>query len=118
MARIFAAVVGSFLTVVAIGAKAEMPAIGEPLPTFETTDDRGQPWKSAEHVGKKVLVLYFYPGDFTGGCTAQAQKYRDALAKIEEFGAEVIGVSGDEVATHKLFKETYTLTHSLLADTE
>jgi thioredoxin-dependent peroxiredoxin len=94
-----------------------LPAAGEPLPTFQSIDDAGQPWKSGDHVGKRVLVLYFYPGDFTGGCTRQAQAYRDALAKIEELGAEVIGVSGDEVATHKLFKETYGLTHCLLADT-
>src|SRR4029434_2244496 len=89
---------------------------GSPLPTFESLDDQGQPWKSAEHTGKKGLVLYFEYGDFTGGCTRQAQAYRDALAKIEQLGAEVVGVSGDEVATHKLFKETYGLTHSLLAD--
>jgi len=66
---------------------------------------------------KKVLVLYFYAGDFTGGCTRQAQAYREALVKIEQLGAEVVGVSGDEVATHTLFKETYELQHALLADT-
>src|SRR5580765_514184 len=92
------------------------PVVGDPLPEFESTDEQGFAWKSADHIGKKVLVLYFYPGDFTGGCTRQAQAYRDALAKIEEHGAEVVGVSGDEVATHKLFKQTYGLTHRLLAD--
>ena len=88
-----------------------------PLPAFEILNDRGEHWKSADHVGKKPLVLYFYAGDFTGGCTRQAQAYREALAKIEQLGAEVVGVSGDEVATHKLFKETYELQHALLADT-
>jgi thioredoxin-dependent peroxiredoxin len=63
-------------------------------------------------------VMYFYPGDFTGGCTRQAQAYRDALTKIEELGAEIVGVSGDEAATHQLFKETYGLKHSLLADSD
>src|SRR4051812_15312196 len=66
--------------------------IGQTLPAFETTDDAGQPWKSADHIGKKFLVIYFYPGDFTGGCTRQAQAYRDALAKIEALSAEVVGV--------------------------
>jgi thioredoxin-dependent peroxiredoxin len=93
-------------------------AAGQPLPALESTDDTGQPWKSADHAGCKVLVMYFYPGDFTGGCTRQAQAYRDGLAKIEELGAEVVGVSGDMVETHRLFKETYGLTHSLLADRE
>jgi peroxiredoxin len=50
-------------------------------------------------VGRKVLVLYFYAGDFTGGCTKQAQAYRDALAAIEELGAEVVGLSGHSLAT-------------------
>ena len=102
--------------------KPEAPAaglaVGELLPAFESTDEQGLPWKSAEHVGKKVLVLYFYPGDFTGGCIKQAEAYRDGLTKIEELGVELVGVSGDEVATHKLFKETYELKHALLADPE
>ena len=97
-------------------AKVAVPEVGQLLPALVSTDDTGQPWKSADHIGKKVLVLYFYPGDFTGGCTRQAQAYRDALAKIESLGAEVVGISGDQVATHKLFKETYGLTHTLLAD--
>jgi peroxiredoxin Q/BCP len=93
-------------------------AVGAALPEFEIADDQGLPWKSADHVSRKVLVIYFYPGDFTGGCTKQAQAYRDALAAIEELGAEVVGLSGDEVSTHRLFKETYGLKYSLLADVE
>src|SRR6476620_9691895 len=116
MAKTFAVVIDSFLMAIGIVAgddratpaaeKDNALAVGQPFPAFETTDDQSQPWRSAEHVGKRVLVLYFYPGDFTGGCTRQAQAYRDALAKIEELGVEVVGVSGDEVATHKLFKGT------------
>ena len=89
---------------------------GDAMPAFESLNDRGQIWRSSDHAGKKVLVLYFYPGDFTGGCTRQAQAYRDVLTQIEELGAEVVGVCGDEVATHQLFKETYGLSHSLLTD--
>ena len=89
---------------------------GAGVPAFESRDDQGRVWKSSDHVGQKIVVLYFYPGDFTGACTRQAQAYRDALEKIEELGAQVVGVSGDEAATHKLFKETYGLKHTLLAD--
>jgi peroxiredoxin Q/BCP len=96
--------------------KRSDPTVAEPLPDFESTDDECHVWKSADHVGKKVLVLYFYPGDFTGGCSKQAQAYRDALAKFEELGAEVVGVSGDDVATHAMFKQTFALKHTLLAD--
>jgi peroxiredoxin Q/BCP len=130
MARTIAAVISGFLITATIGVTTGSdratptvetgngPAVGQSLPAFETTDDQDRPWKSADHFGKKVLVMYFYPGDFTGGCTRQAQVYRDALAKIEELGAEVVGVSGDEVATHQLFKATYGLRHSLLSDPE
>jgi peroxiredoxin Q/BCP len=89
---------------------------GDALPAFESLDDHGQPWKSSDHVGMRVLLLYFYPGDFTGGCSKQAQAFRDALAKLEELDVEVVGVSGDEVATHQLFKESHGLRHTLLAD--
>ena len=93
-------------------------AVGELLPTFESTDDEGLPWKSTDHVGKKVLVLYFYPGDFTGGCSQQARAYREEFAKLEELGGEIVGISGDEVATHRLFREIVELKHSLLADSK
>jgi peroxiredoxin Q/BCP len=93
------------------------PVVGDPLPEFESTDEHGLAWKSDDHVGKKVLVLYFYPGDFTGGCIKQAEAYREGLAKLEELGVELVGVSADEVASHKLFKETFGMKHVLLADT-
>ena len=92
-------------------------AVGDLLPAFESVDDQAKAWKSADHLGKKVLGLYFYPGDFTGGCSKQAQAYRDALAKFEALGVELVGVSGDEASVHALFKETYGLKHALLADT-
>jgi peroxiredoxin Q/BCP len=91
-------------------------AVGQPVLAFEGTDDAGQTWKSADHFGQKVIVMYFYPGDFTGGCIKQAEAFRAGLQMLSDGGVEVVGVSGDSVATHKLFKETYGLTHSLLAD--
>ena len=91
-------------------------SVGDLVPAFESIDDSGQAWKSLDHVGKGVLVLYFYPGDFTDGCIKQAEAYRDGLEKIKGLCAEVVGVSGDEVATHALFKETYGLKQTLLAD--
>jgi thioredoxin-dependent peroxiredoxin len=91
-------------------------AIGQPVLAFEGTDDAGQSWKSADHFGQKAIVIYFYPGDFTGGCIKQAESFRAGLQMLSDAGVEVVGVSGDSVATHKLFKEAYGLTHSLLAD--
>jgi len=91
-------------------------SVGKALPAFKAADDQGGNWISQEHTGKSVLVMYFYPGDFTGGCVKQAEKFREGLARLEELGVELVGVSGDEVATHQLFKTSHGLTHTLLAD--
>lgn len=93
-------------------------AIGQAVLAFEGIDDAGQTWKSADYFGQKVIVLYFYPGDFTGGCIKQAESFRAGLQMLSDAGVEVVGVSGDSAATHKLFKEAYGLPHTLLADPE
>jgi len=93
-------------------------AVGAAAPAFAGTDDAGKPWKSADHIGKKVIVLYFYPGDFTPGCTAQARSFRDSMNKLTEQGVEVVGVSGDSTASHGLFKKVQELNFTLLADDE
>ena len=99
-------------------ATPQSPAVGEALPELEAVDEQGNAWKSAGRAGRGPLVIYFYPGDFTGGCIRQAQKFQELVEKFREAGAEVVGVSGDEVATHKLFKETFKLPQTLLADPE
>ena len=99
-------------------AKPKGLDVGQDLPALEALDDQGNPWKSTGRAGKGPLVMYFYPGDFTGGCMKQAQKFQELMEQLREAGAEVVGVSGDEVATHKLFKETFKLPQTLLADPE
>ncbi len=93
-------------------------AVGDAAPSFATTDDQGQAWKSADHVGKKMLVVYFYPADLTGGCTKQACGFRDDMKKLTDKGVEVIGVSGDSAASHQIFKKLHNLNYTLLADTD
>jgi len=66
------------------------PKVGDPAPNFESTSDDGKAWKSADHVGKKIVVLYFYPADFTGGCTKQACAYRDDFKKLADKGVEFL----------------------------
>ncbi len=92
--------------------------VGNAAPKFAAKDDAGKDWKSEDHVGKKVVVVYFYPADFTGGCTKQACGFRDDLDELSKQGVEVIGVSGDTVATHAAFKKHHTLNFALLADDE
>jgi peroxiredoxin Q/BCP len=91
-------------------------AVGDDFPALEALDEQGKTWKSTGRVGKGPLVIYFYPGDFTGGCIKQAQKFQELIEQLREAGAEVVGVSGDEVATHRLFKDIYKLPQTLLAD--
>lgn len=90
--------------------------VGEAAPSFEATDDAGKPWKSADHFGKKIVVVYFYPADFTGGCTAQACGFRDDMEKIKGKEVEVVGISGDSAKNHEAFKKFHKLNFTLLAD--
>jgi peroxiredoxin Q/BCP len=99
-------------------AKAETKElnIGDPAPEFTVKDDTGKDWKSSDHFGKKLVVVYFYPADMTGGCTKQACAFRDDFEKLKDAGVEVIGVSGDSVHNHELFKQEKNLPFALLAD--
>lgn len=90
--------------------------VGDPVPAFEATDDQGNVWKSTDHVGKKVVVVYFYPADMTGGCTKQACGFRDDMARLGDKGIEVVGVSGDSAKNHQVFKQAHNLNFTLLAD--
>ncbi len=93
-------------------------AVGDNAPEFSVDDDKGNPWKSEDHFGKKIVVLYFYPADMTGGCTAQACGYRDTLADLTSQDVEVVGISGDSVENHQWFKKAHQLNFPLLADTD
>ena len=73
-------------------------------------------WDSRDHIGKNVVVLYFYRSDFSFGCTRQALRYRDCQKQLADQGAEVVGISGDAVRAHRMFKEAHQLNFALLAD--
>jgi peroxiredoxin Q/BCP len=97
-------------------AKEGEVKVGDPAPVFQAADDQGKSWKSADHVGKKILVVYFYPADLTGGCTKQACSFRDDMKDLTNKGIEVVGISGDSVENHQLFKKVKDLNFTLLAD--
>jgi peroxiredoxin Q/BCP len=90
--------------------------VGDVAPVFESMNDEGKTWMSADLVGKKILVVYFYPADFTSGCRMQAQNFRDTMNKLAEKGVAVIGISGDSAMNHELFKKVEKLNFTLLAD--
>ena len=92
--------------------------VGNLVPDFKCLDDQGQIWDSREHVGKKLIVVYFYQSDFAFCCTRQAVRYRDCDRDLANQGVEVVGISGDVVAAHRMFKETHRLNYALLSDFE
>jgi peroxiredoxin Q/BCP len=88
---------------------------GKPAPDFELQSDTGEPVKLSDFRGRPV-VLYFYPKDDTPGCTTEACEFRDAYEGFRERGAEVLGVSPDDIASHEKFKTKHALPFMLLAD--
>jgi peroxiredoxin Q/BCP len=95
---------------------AEMPKAGQPAPAFSLPDQDGKTRTLAEFRGR-WLVLYFYPKDDTPGCTEQACTFRDDWQRLSALGAEVVGVSVDDVTSHFSFAKKYSLPFPLLADT-
>jgi peroxiredoxin Q/BCP len=98
------------------GGKAVELAVDDAAPAFECWDDQGNLWKSVDHVGRQFVVIYFFPADFTGGCRAQARSFRDNMNQLAADGITVVGVSGDSVGNHELFKSVEKLNFTLLAD--
>lgn len=86
-------------------------------PAFSLKSTDGSTVKSADLKGKPV-VLYFYPKDDTPGCTKEACAFRDRQAELAELGAVVLGVSPDDVASHKKFSDKFNLNFPLLADVD
>jgi peroxiredoxin Q/BCP len=97
-------------------AFAAMPKAGDTAPPVTATDQDGKDFNLADHVGKKIVLLYFYPKDFTGGCTKEACGFRDRMGDLSKDNVEVIGVSFDSVESHQRFIATNHLNFTLLAD--
>lgn len=85
-------------------------------PDFALKDQHGHLFSLKENLGKKILVIYFYPKDFTPGCTREACSFRDQYEVFLEAGAEVIGISSDSETKHLKFSKQYQLPFRLLAD--
>ena len=90
--------------------------IGERVPSFELPDQDGQVIRFDDLRGKGPMVLFFYPKDETPVCTAEACSFRDANEDFVAAGATVLGISSDDVASHKRFAEKHKLPYRLLAD--
>jgi peroxiredoxin Q/BCP len=90
--------------------------VGDKIPNFSAKDSYGNDFESNSIIGKKPVVLYFYPKDNTPGCTAQACSFRDQYEDFKDLGADVIGISSDSESSHQKFSKQYNLPFMLLSD--
>ena len=107
----------SFSLVLTAPLAADQPAPGDKAPAFSLSSQEGTAVTLGQDKGKWV-VLYFYPKDFTSGCTLEAHNFQRDLAKYEKANAVILGVSVDSVDSHKGFCTKEGLNFRLLADTE
>lgn len=93
----------------------EPPAVGSDAPTFRLQDQNAE-WHSLEDYQGQWLAVYFYPKDDTPGCTTEACNFRDNIYAFKAIGAVVVGISVDDVDSHKAFSDKYKLPFTILAD--
>lgn len=89
---------------------------GERAPDFTLPDQDGRKRRLAELLGGEALILYFYPADFTPGCTREACDLRDLHTQILGAGLRVVGISPQPVDSHRRFRDEYSLPFTLLSD--
>ena len=89
---------------------------GDIVPNFTAKDSHGEVFESRNILGRKPLVIYFYPKDNTPGCTTEACSFRDQYEDFKDLGAEVIGISSDSIASHQKFTQQFNLPFILLSD--
>ena len=92
--------------------------IGDLAPDFTGVLTNGHPWSLREQQGKQHVILYFFPKDFTPGCTREACSFRDQYPDISALDAVVIGVSTDTPETHAQFAATHHLPYPLISDVD
>lgn len=100
-----------------ISAEGEQPAVGAAAPEFSLTSNEGKKVSLKDYKGKWV-VLYFYPKDFTSGCTLEAHNFQRDMAKYEKLNAVILGVSVDTAESHRDFCAKEGLAFKLLSDPE
>ena len=119
MIAFFVAVITVFVAVVVVRARhigAKAPSTGTAAPDFTLNSQDGKPVSLRELRGKWV-ILYFYPKDFTSGCTVEARNFQHDLAQFELKNAVILGVSGQDEHSHQKFCAKEGLHFRLLADT-
>ena len=93
------------------------PAVGDSAPSFKLQDQNGD-WHTLGDYKGKYVVLFFYPKDGTPGCTTEACNFRDNIFAFDDLNTQILGISLDDVDSHKEFSEKYSLPYPILADIE
>lgn len=93
-----------------------MLSIGQPAPEFTARNHGGEEIRLSAYRGRKNVILYFYPKDFTPGCTAEACSFRDNYLDLAKHDVVVFGVSSDDAASHARFVAAYSLPFVLISD--
>jgi thioredoxin-dependent peroxiredoxin len=91
-------------------------SVGDKVPLFKATADDGSTWDISKYIGKSYIVIYFFPGALTSGCTKQACSYRDHLSSLSSANTLVVGISGDKPENQRLFRQAENLNFPLLSD--
>jgi peroxiredoxin Q/BCP len=92
-----------------------MIAVNDKAPDFSLEGDDGKLYRLSEHLGERVLLV-FYPGDNTPVCTRQLCEYRDGIESFADLGVSVVGISSDDLESHRDFRSKHDLPFVLLSD--
>ena len=117
LSAVGAALIAAIFGFTSLGIANDQVAAGDPAPEFELPDQDRQ-LHSLEDYRDQWVVLYFYPKDETPGCTTEACEFRDNIFAYRDLNAQILGVSLDDVESHKAFAENHGLPFPLLADVD
>ena len=116
MNKALSAILALALTMTSLQSMAgQTPAVGATAPGFRLQDQNGE-WHDLEDYRGSWLTVYFYPKDDTPGCTTEACNFRDNIYAFKAIGAAVVGISVDDVESHRKFSDKYKLPFIILAD--
>jgi peroxiredoxin Q/BCP len=90
--------------------------VGDPIPLFILKDQDGKDFDVKNYIGKKILVIYFYPKDESVVCTKESCSFRDSFADFEKAGASVVGINDGSIESHQSFQQNHQLPFILLSD--
>src|SRR5579885_1445174 len=97
-------------------AQERQLTIGDKMPLFSLKNENDSLINIKDYIGKKILVIYFYPKDESMVCTKEACAFRDSIPDFTKYGALVFGINDGSVASHKEFRQKHNLTFTLLSD--